>query len=95
MIQREVCKIDIKICGLRRKEDIGYVNELCPDFVGFVFARSKREVTVEEAEELIKILNNAIKTVGIFVDKPLKEVIEIIDRMRINVIQLHGNESNT
>lgn len=93
MIQREECKIFIKICGLKRKEDIDYVNELCPDFVGFVFDKSKREVTAGKAEELIKILNKSIKTVGVFVDKPLKEIIEIIDKMRINVIQLHGNES--
>ena len=42
----------VKICGLRRKEDILIVNRLKPDYVGFVFADSSRKVTKEEAKEL-------------------------------------------
>ena len=46
----------IKICGIRRLEDIGYVNKLQPDYVGFVFAKSKRKVDKEQAFNLIKNL---------------------------------------
>ena len=46
----------VKICGLRRKEDILIVNRLKPDYVGFVFADSSRKVTKEEAKALSKQL---------------------------------------
>ena len=42
----------IKICGLKRTEDISYVNELLPDFAGFVFAKSSRQVDAKKAAEL-------------------------------------------
>ena len=45
----------VKICGLRRKEDILIVNRLKPDYVGFVFADSSRKVTKEEAKEIIRL----------------------------------------
>lgn len=45
----------IKICGLRRNEDIDYVNEYKPDYIGFVFAHSNRQVTKEQARVLKKI----------------------------------------
>ena len=41
----------IKICGLKRTEDISYVNELLPDFAGFVFAKSSRQVDAKKAAE--------------------------------------------
>ncbi|AUG57459.1 N-(5'-phosphoribosyl)anthranilate isomerase [Acetivibrio saccincola] len=44
----------VKICGLKRKEDIEYVNKYLPDYIGFVFAESKRRVSVELAESLKK-----------------------------------------
>ena len=44
----------IKICGIRRPEDIIYVNEFKPDYIGFVFAESKRRITAENAAELKK-----------------------------------------
>ena len=51
----------IKLCGLKRPCDIEYVNELMPDFIGFVFApKSRRYVTFEEAVILRKKLNDGI-----------------------------------
>ena len=47
----------IKICGLKRTEDISYVNELLPDFAGFVFAKSSRQVDAKKAAELKKQLS--------------------------------------
>lgn len=49
--------VKIKICGLKRYEDIAYVNELMPDYTGFIFANSKRRVGIEEAKNLIEILD--------------------------------------
>ena len=57
----------IKICGLFREEDIDIVNQALPDFVGFVFAESKRRVTPQWAREQCLRLDKRIKTVGVFV----------------------------
>ena len=50
-------KTKIKICGLKRPEDIWIVNRLKPDFVGFVFAESKRKIDNKQAEKLREALN--------------------------------------
>lgn len=82
----------IKICGLSRIEDIEYVNELLPDYAGFVFAKSKRQVALEKAEILIKKLNRDIKTVGVFVNEDILTVKNIADKLKLKVIQFHGSE---
>lgn len=82
----------IKICGIRRTEDISYVNEFKPDYIGFVFAKSKRRITVENAAELKKMLNNDIKAVGVFVNCPIERIAEIQKTAGLDVVQLHGDE---
>lgn len=82
----------IKICGLSRKKDITAVNQYLPDFAGFVFARSKRQVTMGQAEELISLLSPKICPVGIFVNEDPVRVVEIARHCRLKVIQLHGEE---
>ena len=64
----------IKICGLKRLQDIEYVNEFLPDFIGFVFAGTKRKITDEKAKELKTVLNPRIKAVGVFVNDPLEHI---------------------
>ncbi len=83
----------IKICGLFRQEDILAVNEALPDYVGFVFAKSRRQVTKEMAQSLKKNLDPAIQVVGVFVDAPIEEIVELKKQHIIDVIQLHGNEN--
>ena len=56
----------VKTCGLKRIIDIEYANELKPDFVGFVFAKSKRQLTIDEAVILKNKLDKNIKAVGVF-----------------------------
>ncbi|NMA58502.1 MAG: phosphoribosylanthranilate isomerase [Clostridium cochlearium] len=82
----------VKICGIKRKEDIEYVNILKPDFVGFVFAKSKRQIDIYKAKKLISLLNQNIKTVGIFVNKPVSDLIQMVNYLKLNVVQLHGEE---
>lgn len=82
----------IKVCGLRRIKDIQYANLLKPDYIGFIFAKSKRRVTVEEAISLSQILDRDIKTVGVFVNEEISKVTEITKCVRLDVIQLHGDE---
>ena len=85
----------IKMCGLRRNEDIEYANELRPDHIGYVFAKSsKRYVTPERAAELTKLLDDSIIPVGVFVDSDFDEIYSIVSRGTIRAVQLHGNESD-
>ena len=87
--------IKIKICGLRRKEDILIVNKYKPDYIGFVFAdKSKRKVTIDEALYLKSLLDKDIKAVGVFLNNDIFFLNEIIKKGIIDVIQLHGNEDH-
>ena len=85
--------IKIKICGLKRKEDIEIVNRLQPDYVGFVFAGSKRRVSEETAAELAHLLDPEIQKVGVFVDAPEEQILRLLENGVIDLAQLHGNES--
>ncbi len=83
----------VKICGLTRLQDIEYVNLYCPDYVGFVFAESRRKVTPEKVCELVQDLSPSIKTVGVFVNEKAERVNEISELCQLDVVQLHGDES--
>ena len=85
--------IKIKICGLKRPEDILAVNEAEPDFAGFVFAKSRRQVTHDQAKALKKLLSPSILAVGVFVNAPLEEILQISQSGAIDCIQLHGDET--
>ncbi len=82
----------IKICGLRRIEDVDYVNRFRPDYAGFVFANSKRRVTKEQARELRNHLVPEIVPVGVFVNEDVKVVAELVNQGIIELAQLHGDE---
>ena len=85
--------VKIKICGLRRLEDIEIVNKYKPDYIGFVFADSKRKVSHEIASRMKSKLSSDIISVGVFVDAPQDEILELFDDNIIEVAQLHGMES--
>ncbi len=82
----------IKICGLKRPEDVDYVNQYLPDYAGFVFAGSKRRVTDEQAEELSRKLDERIIPVGVFVNEPVEHIINLVKKGIIRIVQLHGDE---
>ncbi len=83
----------IKICGLKRPEDISLVNREKPDFVGFVFAKSKRQVNVAQVAALTALLDAGIQTVGVFVDEPAEGILMAVRTCSLNVVQLHGTET--
>ena len=83
----------IKICGLQSAQDINYVNTLKPDYVGFVFADSKRHVDENTAAILKQRLEHQIKAVGVFVYEDVDKVAEIANKDIIDLIQLHGDET--
>ena len=82
----------IKMCGLRRPDDIMYANEYLPDYIGFVFAESRRKVSGEEAKNLGAQLDPFIKKVGVFVNEPVRSLITISKQAGLDIIQLHGDE---
>jgi phosphoribosylanthranilate isomerase len=82
----------IKICGLFRGEDIEYVNEARPDYCGFVFAQSRRQVPAELAARLRQRLADGIVPVGVFVNAPPEQIIALYRDKVIDIAQLHGGE---
>lgn len=86
----------IKLCGIRRREDIETICEgYIPDYIGFVFALSKRQVTKAVAKDLttqLHKISKEIQIVGVFVNAMLDEIVEIALDVPLDVIQLHGNE---
>lgn len=84
----------IKICGLFREQDIDYVNEAKPDFAGFVFAESHRQVSKETAEKLKNKLDKNISAVGVFVNENISNIVEICNANIIDFVQLHGDEED-
>lgn len=83
----------IKICGLKRLEDIEIVNKYKPDYIGFVFADSKRKVSSDLAFKMKKNLDSSIKSVGVFVDEDIDVIIKLYDEGIIDIAQLHGLEN--
>ena len=84
----------IKICGLRRREDILAVNEAKPDYCGFIieFPKSSRNVTGALVRELTAKLNPDIIPVGVFVNAAPERVEELLLDGTIHIAQLHGQE---
>ena len=84
----------IKICGLTRPQDIAYVNEVKPDYIGFIllFPKSRRNLTPDQASALRKELDPVIRAVGVFVNQPAETVLKAAKSVGLDVIQLHGQE---
>ncbi len=83
----------IKICGLKREEDIQYVNQVRPDFIGFIFAaKSHRYVDPAQAARLSAMLDPDITPAGVFVNAPAEDVSALLKSGVIKIAQLHGSE---
>lgn len=85
----------IKICGLFRDEDIDYANEARPNYIGFVFAKSTRQVSAALAQYLRFRLANDIIPVGVFVNAPIPFIVELYHNGVISIAQLHGSEDES
>lgn len=83
----------IKFCGIRRPEDIAFLNEFRPDYAGFVFAGQKRRVSPKTAASLAEKLNHEIGKVGVFVNEPPESIARTAHLAGLNVVQLHGDET--
>ncbi len=83
----------VKLCGIRRPEDIGYMNEFKPDYVGFVFAGKKRRVTPLQAATLAEKLDKSVMRVGVFVNEDVKRIDGTVRIAGLDAVQLHGDET--
>lgn len=82
----------VKICGLRRPEDVEAVNRALPEYAGFVFAPGRRRVSAEEAARLRRDLDPRVAAVGVFVDEDPAVIAGLLGARIIAVAQLHGRE---
>ena len=83
----------IKICGIRREEDVKACNAFLPDYVGFMFWEgSKRYIDFDKAKDLGESLDSRIKRVGVFVNSPISDVANADTSGIIDIVQLHGQE---
>lgn len=89
---KENCKLPkIKICGLTKKEEAAYLNEIEADYAGFVFfEKSKRNISFEKASEIMKELNPKIQKVAVIVS-PDEEMIEKLNNSEFDIVQVHGD----
>ncbi len=84
----------IKICGLKRSEDIEAVNAAKPDYAGFVIEvpKSRRNVSANQVRKLTRELSQEIQAVGVFVNAPLELVAGLLNDDTLSMAQLHGAE---
>ena len=79
---------------MRDPENISGVVSALPDYLGFIFyPKSKRFVGFEPLAEVLSVVPDSVKKVGVFVDEPLEKVIETVHNWHLDVVQLHGNET--
>lgn len=86
--------VKIKLCGMMREADIECANEVMPDYIGFIFANTRRKISYEDAAGFKHMLDNSIKAVGVFVDEDIYNVANLVNDDIIDIVQLHGNEDN-
>ena len=80
----------VKICGLSNIEAVKTAVSAGADYIGFVFAPSKRQVTLEQAAELAKFIPSHIQKVGVFVSPGRAELLEAVDKVGLDFVQVHG-----
>jgi len=80
----------VKICGLSTKEAVKTAVSAGADYIGFVFAPSKRQVTLEQAAELAKLIPVNVKKVGVFVSPSRAQLLEAVDKVGLDFVQVHG-----
>ncbi|MEM6524943.1 MAG: phosphoribosylanthranilate isomerase [Bacteroidota bacterium] len=83
--------LKVKVCGLR--DNITEVVGLEPDYIGFIFYSKSKRYIEELPDDVLKTLSDTIQKVGVFVDQELEEVMDKVERYRLDCVQLHGHES--
>ena len=82
----------IKLCGMMKPCDIEYANRVKPDFVGFIFANTRRKISATQAKQFREALDAEIPAVGVFVNEDISVIASLVQDGCIDMIQLHGEE---
>lgn len=82
----------VKICGLKEAEHVKTAVEAGASWIGFMFAKSSRQVTIEHAAHLAQFAPPHVKKVGIFVNPTEQQVHETVEKVGLDYVQYHGNE---
>lgn len=82
--------IKIKICGLSSKEAVEQAVESGADYIGFILAKSKRQVGIKQASHLAQLISETVQKVGVFVSPTLLELQEAITKVPLDLVQIHG-----
>ncbi|PID26123.1 phosphoribosylanthranilate isomerase [Sporosarcina sp. P7] len=83
----------VKICGLMKPEHVQAAVNAGADAIGFVFAPSRREVTLEQAQKLAKLIPPSVLKIGVFVDETKEQLLKIFNEVPLDYIQYHGDET--
>lgn len=83
----------VKICGLKEQQHVQAAIEVGVDAIGFVFAPSKRRVTVEQAQQLAKHVPEGVLKIGVFVNPSVEEIRTAVESVPLDYVQYHGEES--
>jgi len=89
----------VKICGIQDSATLQSILDLPIDHIGFVFAKSRRQVSLEQAAEMVSLLRSARGlrsnplAVGVFVNPGMAELRETLEKVPLDVVQLHGQET--
>ena len=85
--------VSVKICGITTVEDAESVAHSGADFLGFIFAASRRRVDPGQARRIIRHLNGKRQSVGVFMDQPAGYVNRTASYCGLDYVQLHGKET--
>lgn len=85
--------VKVKICGNTNVRDVKLARELGADYLGFIFAESKRKIDVGNAREIMAALPDFKNFVGVFCNQPKHEVERIAKRLSFKFLQFHGEET--
>ncbi|WP_033152174.1 phosphoribosylanthranilate isomerase [Streptococcus equinus] len=84
----------VKICGLSTREAVEVAVNSGADYIGFVFAKSKRQVGIKQASHLAQFIPKTVQKVGVFVSPTLMELQEAIVKVPLDLVQIHGEFSD-
>ncbi|QGX46562.1 phosphoribosylanthranilate isomerase [Streptococcus equinus] len=84
----------VKICGLTTKDAVEAAVNSGADYIGFVFAKSKRQVGIKQASHLAQFIPKTVQKVGVFVSPTLMELQEAIVKVPLDLVQIHGEFSD-
>src|SRR5574342_362904 len=88
----EAIDMKVKICGIKSQEAAKFAVEHGADAIGFVFAKSKRQIHVMDAKEIINELPASVWKVGVFVNEDAETIVQTAKTAGLTHIQLHGEE---